>query len=208
MERMAVLELEPSQIIRPDLTGWLACPGDTLQNWRLLYFVLKDDMLFCFDSDVSRCRGAIALTGFNARPADPEIKTKHAIKMYHLENGRVHFFVAQSREEAQTWLAAILRGANLTSPESRAITSPSGAGATSTSTSPGTPTGSSTPGLAPHGSLTRASFSTARRSMASAASVDAGLKQLAEASDGGGSGGPRVDGIPKSTCTWRIRTSG
>ena len=109
MDKTAVLELEAAQIIRPDQEGWLACPGDTLQHWRLLWFVVKEDVLLCFDHLGARCRGGISLAGFNARPADTDLRTKNAIKIYH-PDGRVHYFVAQNREEAQAWLAALVRG--------------------------------------------------------------------------------------------------
>ena len=195
-----MLELESTQIIRPDMEGWLACPGDTLQLWRLLFFEIKDDVLYCFDTDVSRCRGAIALTGFIARFADTEIKSKYSIKLYNLDDGRVHFFVAQSQQDAHAWLAAILRAAAITSPEARV-----------TSVSASTPTSPNDASPATRASFSsRATFSAARRNqlITASTSVDGNLKQLADSvPSSGGSAASAPTEFPRSTCTARARAA-
>jgi hypothetical protein len=182
MERMAVLEVEAPQVIRPDQDGWLASPGDTLQLWRLLFFVLKNDVLFCFDTDVARCRGAISLTGFQVRGADTEIKAKNSIKLYHLEDGRVHFFVAQNREDAQAWLAAFLHAASQVSADARPAPGQS---------------------ASPPGSVRAAGMMPlvgARRSLTLMSSVDALARTTTSSSDGGdaSAGSP---GSPASPAT-------
>lgn len=136
--RTPVLELAAPRVIQPDHDGWLAHAGDTLQTWRLLYFIVKGDVLFCFDSEDALCRGAIALGGFQVRTADRDVGTKHALKLYHTD-GRVHFFVAASKEDAEEWLGALVRGAaqQRTSPPLPKALGPSDAAADSST--PATP---------------------------------------------------------------------
>lgn len=111
-ERMPLMEVSAQAIIRPDSEGYLANPGDSLQNWKLRWFLLKDDFLFCFDNEKSYALGGILINGFQVRTADEELKEKYTIKLYR-PDGPAHFFVAQSRDECNNWIKAFTRAAAL-----------------------------------------------------------------------------------------------
>ena len=94
----------------PEIVGWLACAGDLLAKWELYWFVLKDDVLFSFNGEGTQALGAISLAGFKARAAAEEVKDKCAIKAYHTD-GRTHFFVAGSKDDASAWIKALSKAA-------------------------------------------------------------------------------------------------
>jgi len=109
------MDINAAQIIRPDQEGYLANPGDSLQNWKLRWFVLKEDMLICFENERAMALGGILVTNYQVRSADEELKEKNSIKLYRTD-GPAHYFVAQSRDECTSWIKAFSRAALTVNP--------------------------------------------------------------------------------------------
>jgi len=102
-----VLDIHSKEVVGASLEGWLAHAGDANDAWHLRYFVIREDVLFCFNDEFGTARGAISLLGFKVRSAEDEIKEKCAIKLYHMLDGRAHFLVAPDKDSAHNWIRAL-----------------------------------------------------------------------------------------------------
>jgi hypothetical protein len=103
----------PAMWNRPTRAGYLVKRGAVRKSWRTRYFVLQRQMLFYFRfNDDEEPLGAIPLKG--ATVAWSTIEKDKRPNLFSVESPtvkRTYFIQAESREEAESWMASITRAA-------------------------------------------------------------------------------------------------
>jgi hypothetical protein len=103
----------PAMWNRPTRAGYLVKRGAVRKSWRTRYFVLQRNMLFYFRfNDDEEPLGAIPLKG--ATVAWSAIEKGKRPNLFSVESPtvkRTYFIQAESREEAESWMASIARAA-------------------------------------------------------------------------------------------------
>lgn len=96
----------------PERCGWLMKQGEYIKTWRRRWFVLKQDKIFWFKSDVvtpdSQPRGIIEVNKcLSIKGAEDTINKPHSFEISTADDSM--YFIADSDKEKEDWINAVGR---------------------------------------------------------------------------------------------------
>ncbi|KAK7470077.1 hypothetical protein VKT23_001518 [Stygiomarasmius scandens] len=99
------------QIGEPDHSGWMRKKGDRYNSWKLRYFVLKGQHMYCLKSDShaeTKIKGYINIVGYKVTVDENVNPGKYGFRIDH-DHDKTHFFSSDEKTVIRDWMKAIMK---------------------------------------------------------------------------------------------------
>ncbi|THV03340.1 hypothetical protein K435DRAFT_775024 [Dendrothele bispora CBS 962.96] len=99
------------QIGEPDHSGWMRKKGDRYNSWKLRYFVLKGQHMYCLKSDShaeTKIKGYINIVGYKVTVDENVNPGKYGFRIDH-DHDKTHFFSSDEKAVIRDWMKAIMK---------------------------------------------------------------------------------------------------
>ncbi|GLB34278.1 putative sterile alpha motif containing protein [Lyophyllum shimeji] len=99
------------QIGESDHSGWMRKKGDRYNSWKLRYFVLKGQHMYCLRSNSpseTKIKGYINIVGYKVTVDENVNPGRYGFRIEH-DNDKTHYFSSEEKIVIRDWMKAIMK---------------------------------------------------------------------------------------------------